>query len=888
MKKISKGMSLLLKIYIIFIITIIYIFNYSSVFAQEELTATIKPMDYTEEYKRYMALSEEERAKIMMPNQYDSITTPVVSANPIYISYLLGDVLGETSASPSYDLRNKISQNLVVKDQGMLNNCWAFAAVASAETTLALDDLKAGRTAKQYDFSEKQLDYIVSGNSTSDKYNVYGANKEIAGGGIAPWAYSSMAGGHALVNESDMPYDDKTNKITTTELYGKKVQTELYDTCILADSNKTSNMNDMKDFIIKYGGVFAQIHGGTVYTSNSTCYNFDTASIYCNSSITYPADHAVLIVGWNDNYSRDNFLASNKPSNNGAWIIKNSWGPDVGDNGFMYVSYEDANINSGNYGIQKITTSVDYDYVYEYDELFPNQNAVLMLSQQANMYLKNVFTKQSAEDEYLTKVGITVPETQTLKVYVNPNGTSVRSSDLKPVQLEEGATKTVDPGFHKLVLAEPVKITGNTFSVVVAVMGQKDFVYDTHAKTDPSFDIYNSKATVETGKCFMGFGFSPSDVVTWQDLGTYNSTEASILNADSTIKAFTSKGENTVEMTGISLKTNPSKTNYYEGENFNPAGMKIEANYSNGTTKEIDNSDLTITNANNLVAGQASVKVSYNNFSINVPITVTEKTPSEPTNTIPEEPNNTVPEEPTNTTPEEPANAVPEEPANTTPEEPGQPDEPNPTADDAKNTDFSNAKAETSKISFKTYTDNRSDSTLIEYEISNINRPTGNDSVEYYAYISQKANENDILGWVKITEEQKDKNKLKFTLNTADFKDISEYANAGDLYLYIKEVAKKGGSQVSVATLGLKTNTPDDTKVYYYVDDVLMETKTVKDIYSTSGAEEKDIKQPDVTIARGKLPQTGTTVATSIIIGFIVIYGVHSFITYKKINSKLK
>ena len=108
------------------------------------------------------------------------------------------------------------------------------------------------------------------------------------------------------------------------------------------------------------------------------------------------------------------------------------------------------------------------------------------------------------------------------------------------------------------------------------------------------------------------------------------------------------------------------------------------------------------------------------------------------------------------------------------------------------------------------------------------------------------------------------------------------------MYLYIKEVAKKGGSQVSVATLGLKTNTPDDTKVYYYVDDVLMETKTVKDIYSTSGAEEKDIKQPDVTIARGKLPQTGTTVATSIIIGFIVIYGVHSFITYKKINSKLK
>ena len=347
-------------------------------------------------------------------------------------------------------------------------------------------------------------------------------------------------------------------------------------------------------------------------------------------------------------------------------------------------------------------------------------------------------------------------------------------------------------------------------------------------------------------------------------------------------------------VTSLSISKNPTKTTYEVGENFDTAGMVIQAKYSNGSTVTINNSSLTLSNNTSLKEGQTYVTVTYGGKSVNVPITV-RKTESPSTNSTTEEPgepdepdNPENPDSPTNTdNPDSPTN--PENPDSPTkPEEPDKPESPTNQGEDAKNTDFSNAKAEASEISFKTYTNNKTDSTSIDYEITNINRATENDSVEYYAYISQKANEENISGWVKISEVQKDKSKLKFTLNTSDFKDISEYANAGDLYLYIKEVAKKGGSQVSVTTLGLKTNTPDDTKVNYYVDDVLKETKTVKDIYSTSGAEEKEIKQPDSTTASGKLPQTGTKMAASIILGFIVIYGVHSFISYKRINSKLK
>ena len=43
------------------------------------------------------------------------------------------------------------------------------------------------------------------------------------------------------------------------------------------------------------------------------------------------ANHAVCIVGWDDDFSADNFSneAGLKPEGNGAWLIKNSWGSDT-------------------------------------------------------------------------------------------------------------------------------------------------------------------------------------------------------------------------------------------------------------------------------------------------------------------------------------------------------------------------------------------------------------------------------------------------------------------------------------------------------------------------------------------------------------------------------
>ena len=48
---------------------------------------------------------------------------------------------------------------------------------------------------------------------------------------------------------------------------------------------------------------------------------------------------AVTIIGWDDNYSRENFLDDHMPPADGAWLVKNSWGS--GENDFPYKGWSD-------------------------------------------------------------------------------------------------------------------------------------------------------------------------------------------------------------------------------------------------------------------------------------------------------------------------------------------------------------------------------------------------------------------------------------------------------------------------------------------------------------------------------------------------------------------
>lgn len=82
-----------------------------------------------------------------------------------------------------------------------------------------------------------------------------------------------------------------------------------------------------------------------------------------NSTFMAAANHAVTIVGWDDHYAASNFLENHQPPADGAWIVRNSWGQDYGNDGYFYLSYYD----------KTILGPESFDFVTQYPANMPKQ-----------------------------------------------------------------------------------------------------------------------------------------------------------------------------------------------------------------------------------------------------------------------------------------------------------------------------------------------------------------------------------------------------------------------------------------------------------------------------------------------------------------------------------
>ena len=629
--------------------------------------------EYSEDFKSWLELSDEEKKKVIQPRMYDVIPSNNIKNNLFYKTKLLG-----TSINPRYSLKEVIPNNLKIKNQRNTQSCWAFAAISSLETNLALANVKKNiNTSKIYDYSERHMEYANSKFFANNKENKTGYNRNVGSGGQWFMAESYLTNGLGAINESEMPFEDNEDLIDITAIQNKIVSSQVYDTIDFADYRNQSDekkfeiMNEIKQHITNYGSVFASIHGNSISAAGFNCYNNDTGAKFCNNPLLHRADHAVSIIGWDDNYSIDNFSEEIKPTSKGAWIIRNSWGErwessvnelkeeifttykqqciergwnssteipnefieqagytiendiayiKIGDNGIMYISYEDCNISKTMYGIVKAADSIDYDKIYQYDEYYPAYDIPLNSS---TTIICNIFEKKTTETEYLTQISLYAPETYKCKVYVNPNSKSKAKDDMQLVKLQAGNDEIIDTGYHTLEFENPVEIKGNEFAVAVAIEGKRTSSIDIklEAKVD-EIDTFDS-VQVENGKCFVA-STNDFDMCQWYDLGNLSNVADYLPNGDSTIKAFTVSELNDGSLRDIEIVTPPNKINYFEGNNFDKTGMIIKANYNrkNNPSVILDEKSYNITNGNNLKVGQTNVTITYKNKSVNQPITV--------------------------------------------------------------------------------------------------------------------------------------------------------------------------------------------------------------------------------------------------------------------------
>ena len=317
-----------------------------------------------------------------------------------------------------------------VKNQGEDNSCWAFGTAGALESAL----LKT--TGIEYDFSENNIQNSLL------KYSKYGAATFIEGGNSIIAAVYTI-NWFGMVPTKDDTYDE----------YGKiplfistPDNIHVQDVVIIpARANLTDN-NIIKRALIDYGALSASIKA----FGKAPYYNTKTSAQYYNNENDTKINHIVTLVGWDDNYSKNNFLIT--PPGDGAWIIKNSYGPNSGDGGFDYVSYYDVSFLS--------VTSVGY--IFENDEPYDG-NYQYDLGGKIEFYnkgklntIKNIYTAE--EDTYISAFGSWFEKDKpfTYEIYVN---NKLRVS---------GSGNSSFDGYHTVSLPEYISIDkGDEFSIIL-------------------------------------------------------------------------------------------------------------------------------------------------------------------------------------------------------------------------------------------------------------------------------------------------------------------------------------------------------------------------------------------------------------------------------------
>ena len=152
--------------------------------------------------------------------------------------------------------------------------------------------------------------------------------------------------------------------------------------------------------------------------------------------------------------------------------------------------------------------------------------------------------------------------------------------------------------------------TTGEITVDASNAGTGDKVYSTGVNSRGSLTLTQvGKMTVRwnsnVGISGYGAPLSPAEEF---DSNAYD-THVDKSNKSNCVATYTPKGATPTTLTGISVKTAPSKVTYTEGDSFDKTGMVIEAAYSDSTKKDVTTYTYTPTGA--LTTSDTTISISY-------------------------------------------------------------------------------------------------------------------------------------------------------------------------------------------------------------------------------------------------------------------------------------
>ena len=477
-----------------------------------------------------------------------------------------------------------------VRSQKPLGDYWAFAATAAAETSLLGSVLENDPEAyKPLNLSEKHLAYFASVaiddpdhpqngegrvvTQVNDAHDIYDVGTSHLAGSV----YSMGVG--PVLERDDPNYEHRgkegvidQKKDAAGDLYDYSYS--INDDWTLDESSRfcqdyaltgmyelpspnSSPSGDMvdseylynaegtaaiKDQLLKKHAVAIGFHSDSpeVWEDGGECEYLNTvtwAHYTWQRGVNTPPNHAVTIIGWDDNYPAANFLEGHQPPENGAWLVRNSWGsganefpdratgmwglptdpddPSKGGSGYFWLSYYDQSISLPtvyyfDYSVFGADDDTGFDpktVIRNQHDFMPNTVVSRMLTGNEGK-MANVFMADTAQTLTSVSFMTSAPDTAvTYKIYLLEPGYS-SPEDGEPAA--EGEAVCQYSGFHMESLAKQIPVEeGQKFSVVMTYrMADGTYAYDVAAAAGKGAPGFEGETSYKYSAAVIGKGES--------------------------------------------------------------------------------------------------------------------------------------------------------------------------------------------------------------------------------------------------------------------------------------------------------------------------------------------------------------------------------------------